>query len=108
MRLVLTAVLLTCSLSVVADESPYDKFSAKNNFTNGTKVTWIQVDNILKSCNAENVRRRLPQYNVPIDGCSFWDKSLFGNTCVIFTPKNTDYWTMGHELRHCFQGQFHE
>jgi hypothetical protein len=108
MKHALFTTLFLTVLTANAAESPYDKFSAKNNFTDKTSVKWIQVDNINVGCNIESRKRGLPEYNKPIDGCSFWDKTLFGNTCLIVTPKHVDYWTFGHELRHCFQGGFHK
>jgi hypothetical protein len=94
--------------NIYASESPYDKFDGKSNFTDKTRVTWKQVEDIQAECNIESKKRGYNGYNYPIEGCSFWDVDAFrNNTCYILTPLNTTYWTLGHELRHCFQGSFH-
>jgi hypothetical protein len=108
MRYTLFATLLLSTFTAVAEESPYDKFSAKNNIANNTNVEWVQVSDVRAGCDAESVKRGLPRYTTAVEGCSFWNKTLFGNTCLIITPITVDYWTFGHELRHCFQGKFHK
>ena len=107
MKHVFFASLLATSVIASAAESPYDKFSGKANFTNSTSVKWIQVANVLDTCNTESKRRGFPEYKIAIDGCSFWDTNFLGHSCIIITPLTTDFWTLGHELRHCFQGRFH-
>lgn len=108
MKHVFFASLLLTSVIATAAESPYDKFTGKSNFTDSTQVKWIQVSNVLATCDKESKRRGFAGYKIPIDGCSFWDTTLFGHTCLIITPLTTDFWTLGHELRHCFQGSFHK
>jgi len=101
-------VLLLFVSNAWAVETPYDKFSNENNVTNSTTITWRTVDNVKAACDAENARRGFGPFqtgNKNMDACSFWDKK---DTCIIITAKNTDYWTVGHEMRHCFQGKFHK
>lgn len=108
MKYIIFTFFLIISSQSYAVESPYDKFSAKSNFTNQTTVEWVQVDNVRIGCDKESKSRGLPGYPKPVEACSFWNKTLFGgNTCLIITPKHVQYWTFGHELRHCFQGRFH-
>ena len=71
-------------------------------------VKWIQVDDVRYECEKEFMRSKSKFRSQPIDGCSIWHQSFFGNTCTIMTPKRVNYWTFGHELRHCFQGSFHK
>lgn len=108
MKHVLFAALLLATFTSAAEESPYDKFSAKNNFTKNTNVDWVQVDDVRVGCDNESKRRGLPGYPTEVEACSFWSNSFFGKTCLIITPRNVSYWTFGHELRHCFQGKFHK
>jgi hypothetical protein len=35
--------------------------------------------------------------------CAKWR----GNKCTIITPRETTMETLGHELRHCFEGHWH-
>lgn len=38
--------------------------------------------------------------------CAFWN--LRRNECTVVTPELTAYNYVGHELRHCFEGAFHD
>jgi len=82
---------------------PESRFSASKNFTNTSTVTWQVVDNVQKSCDAESRRRGNGGFGYSIDACSFWD----GNICTIITGRMTTLHEIGHELRHCFQGNYH-
>lgn len=99
---------LTATATATAAESPYDKFSAKNSLTDKTTVKWVQVDDIRAGCDKESKRRGFSGYPKPIEACSFWTTTIFGDSCLIMTSRTPDYWTFGHELRHCFQGSFHK
>ena len=108
MKKAIAVVLALAFTNVYAyNETPYDKFSTNSNFTKEVKVVWVGVDNVRATCDAESKKRGLGGLNVPMEACSFWDKGFSGNTCTVFTPKKLDYWIIGHEMRHCFQGNFH-
>jgi hypothetical protein len=36
-------------------------------------------------------------------GCAIWE----GWVCTIYTRRMTSHEVLGHELRHCFEGHFH-
>lgn len=38
--------------------------------------------------------------------CAFWNTRR--KECTIVTPEETGYNYLGHELRHCFEGGFHD
>ena len=110
---IMTVIFLIISGCAQASE----RFSTEDNRVSSSKVTWIQVDsvNVYEACDLESKRRGNGGFQKlgkgqKMDGCSFWspagsDKS---NTCFIITSKNTDHDTIGHEIRHCFQGSFHK
>ena len=102
-------VFIICPVAVFPkDESPYDNFSAKKNFTKKTTITWEYViKDINKRCNEESKRLGQKGFSFNLDACSFWKENLFGNTCHIITLEKVNMWTVGHEVRHCFQGDFH-
>jgi len=104
-------VLLLFVSNAWAVETPYDKFSNDQNFTNTTTITWRTVENVKAACDAENARRGFKPFeigNKNMDACSFRDKADNKNNCIVITAKKTNYWDIGHEVRHCFQGKFHE
>jgi|688.fasta_scaffold500075_2 hypothetical protein len=92
-----------------ANESPYDKFSTSKNFTNQTIMLWDQADDIQKACESKSREYGNSGFGYPIEACSFRFKNK-GNQyiCHVITAKKVDMWTVGHEIRHCFQGEFHK
>lgn len=102
----LTSFLFT-TFTASAAESPYDKFGSEKNVSKKTTVEWYAIPNVQEVCDANSQELNGHKYGYKVDGCSKWNHSLFSDTCVIYTHLKTDYWTLGHELRHCFQGNFH-
>ena len=93
-----------------------EKFSTDSNFVTTSTIRWVQVDNVFDACDRESKRRGnggFPKLDKgkKMDGCSFWSRPDASNpntnTCTLITAKNTDHETVGHEVRHCFQGRFH-
>jgi hypothetical protein len=88
-------------------ENPNALFSTKKNFTNMSNITWEQADSVQKRCNQESKNRGLGGFSYSVEACSFWGKRLGFDVCHIITEKKTSMATLGHEIRHCFQGDFH-
>jgi hypothetical protein len=84
-------------------ESPYDHFDYQDNITSFTYVHWIQVDNIQKACDD----LKGTPYLTPVVACAVYRSYFFINVCSIYSAKRLNMWTLGHEMRHCFQGDFH-
>ena len=109
-KALLSVVLLAFVTSTHAqlEKTPYEMFSAKNLTKDKVEVTITSVDNVEKSCEAESRRRGKGGFGTPMEACSFWNHNgLFGKTCDIYISKKVNMWTLGHELRHCFEGSFH-
>lgn len=105
----LSLVLLTLTTYTAIAENPYKKFSTKKNLTNSSSIYWEQVDNIQEACNKQRQRLKQPPYKYKVEACSTWKKNFFfQDVCHIITEKNVNLWTIGHEIRHCFQGEFHK
>ena len=88
-------------------DNPYSMFSAKDNMEKQTNVTWRPVSNLQKECEKESQKRKLGGFGYPVTACSFWDNGPRGNRCLILTARNLNMHTLGHEMRHCFQGNYH-
>lgn len=87
---------------------PNSMFSVVPNFTDEVMIKWHYTDDVQKTCEAESRKRGLGGFGYGVDACSFWYKSLFGQRkCDIYTGKKTNLHFLGHEVRHCFQGNFH-
>jgi len=73
---------------------------------NKVRVRWELREDVSEICNkkvgavggAQNVMAK------PI-ACAVWHVPT--QECVIYTGKQVAHVTLGHELRHCFEGHFH-
>jgi hypothetical protein len=82
-------------------------FDAQRNITNMSIISWETVDNVQARCEEESKKRGLGGFGINLEACSFWGKRLGADVCHIITEKKTNIDTLGHEVRHCFQGSFH-
>lgn len=100
--------LLLTIISSTAISGPFTKFDATKNMTNSSIITWEQVNDVQTACDKESKKRGLGGFKIQVEACSFWGKRLTVDVCHIITEKKTDLDTLGHEMRHCFQGAFHK
>ena len=70
--------------------------------TESTIVTWVTLDNAEEECIKSGVKDPGPLG--VIFGCAIYNNK----SCRIVTGKTTSMEILGHELRHCFEGKFHE
>ena len=106
---------LVVLLMLVGSAHASEKFSTDSNFVTTSTIKWVAVDNVFEACDLESKNRgnggfaRLGR-GQKMEGCSFWSNMTPNNTnmCTIITARNTDHDTVGHEIRHCFQGNFHK
>lgn len=84
-------------------QNPEAKFTTSKNATDTKQITWRHTDNVQKECEAESHKRKLGGFGYAVNACSFWDSA----TCTIITAQQATMHTLGHEVRHCFQGNFH-
>lgn len=84
-------------------KNPEAKFNANKLMSDKISLYWHRVDNVQKTCEQESKKRGLGGFGYPISACSFWDK----NICEIYTSKSPTLHELGHETRHCFQGNYH-
>ena len=111
MKKALLVVLLLASTSVFAideDDNPTKPFSTSKNMTNQSIVIWRPVSNVQAECEKESRKRGFNGFGYGLQACSFWEKTAKGeDTCTIITVKNPNMHSLGHEMRHCFQGNWH-
>ena len=81
---------------------PESRFNATKK-RDKSNITWKLTDNVQKTCEDESRRRGLGGFGYSVDACSFWD----ADSCIIITAQNTTLHEIGHEMRHCFQGNYH-
>ena len=102
-------ILLMCASTTVSAQNwnwrdANSKFRVPENRTDLTqRVRWQAVDDANAVCNAESIRRTGKPITYPVQGCQF----DVNNECVIITGKTTDIANLGHEVLHCFWGNYH-
>jgi hypothetical protein len=104
MKKLLTAMLII-SQSVYAQnwDDPNRKFEMNKNTHEEMLITIKPVPNVQQACETESRRRLGKSFGFAVNACSFWD----GNRCVIIVPQRATMHTLGHELLHCYQGNWH-
>lgn len=108
MKYIVLALLVVASNAFGYNEDPHEVFNVQRVNSNNIAVTFISTDNIQKTCDAESRKRGFPGFNIAVEACSFWDSSPINNKCTIVVGQTTNYHTIGHEMRHCLQGNFHK
>lgn len=99
----LISVLIPSLCYSELEKSPTQLYKMNKLITTNSKVTLVVVDDVKKGCNAESNKRGLGGFKIELDACSFFNKT----ECTIVIGKNTNNDILGHEIRHCFQGEFH-
>lgn len=96
-----------CSESIASEETPYDTFNFES--SKAVEISIKTSTNLKYDCDSEAKKRKKPLFERNPEACSFWWIDYFQNKkCLIIIPTKVDYWILGHESRHCFQGEFHE
>ena len=80
-----------------------EHIAAPNPQTRAKTIIWRQVsDQELHKICYKNTNGRFGDRRIV--GCATW----YGNTCTVVTGVNTTTSTLGHEIRHCYDGDFHD
>ena len=103
-----TALLLATAFSIAqagpVSDDPRKTYDVTKGTNRSVQVEWRTVDNPLQVCNRESKNFGNGGFAYAVQACAFW----WDNRCIIITGKKTDHDTIGHEIRHCFQGDWHE
>jgi len=106
MKKLILALFLTQSVVAHAYyewDDPSATFDARQKDRTSIRVEWRAVDDVRAVCSKLSVSRGYSPITIAIHACSVQD----GNVCTIYTKNETSMHTLGHELRHCFQGRWH-
>lgn len=99
--LIISMIFATNAMAL--NDDPNKLFDTSSNYTTQSTITWRTVDDVQKSCEIESRKRGFKGFGYGVQACSFFD----GNQCTIITGKQTTMHSVGHEVRHCFQGNWH-
>jgi hypothetical protein len=110
MKKAIVATLMLASTNVFAFyEDPKQQFDMTRNASNNVTIEFRQAKNVTQACSQESIRRGNKPFGFSVDACSYWERSITGpDKCVIITGLTANFHTLGHEVRHCIQGNFHK
>jgi hypothetical protein len=72
---------------------------------NDVKVRWEVRENVSEVCGRAAKLSATQAWMTPPLACAMWN--VASKECVIITGKKVSHVELGHELRHCFEGNFH-
>ena len=72
---------------------------------NDVKVRWEVRENVSEVCSRAAQLSPTQAWMTPPLACAMWN--VANKECVIITGKKVSHVELGHELRHCFEGNFH-
>lgn len=100
-------VLILALISTVAHADwhadPTANFDASKLTTEQSSISWRRVDDVKGACTALAKSKGLNITFKDPNACSWYNKTQ----CIIITGKKTTIEHLGHEVRHCFQGEWH-
>lgn len=100
----LILALVTSTANAGLEKSPIDMYDISNLRNTTSKVSIIRAKNVLQTCEQESIRRGYGGFKgLAMEACSFHDSK----ECTIVTGYKTNNDILGHELHHCFAGDFH-
>jgi hypothetical protein len=94
-------VAVTASLLTACSTTPT---TSPISYSQTTKIQWRKVPNVDEYCRQALPDKKSKETKV-YQGCAVWSK--VESKCTIVTGYKEDLAVIGHELKHCFNGEFH-
>jgi hypothetical protein len=92
--------------AIPASESEnFTPLTAEKRVMNQVKIKWEVREDVAQFCAKAAQMTPNQAYWSPPMACAVWN--VPSKECTIVTGKETNHVTLGHELRHCFEGHFH-
>jgi hypothetical protein len=106
MKQIFAVFLMVISMQATAS-GRYDlDFEAQDQYQD-VRIAWYVVQDVPQTCAmAGALKGARTRYNPNIIACAV--RFLDGQACVIYTAKKLSLAVLGHEVRHCFEGAWHE
>jgi len=109
MKKLLLILLMVSPLAHSYSEDVEQRFSMTNNLSNNIRIVFQQSPNPAEDCERMNRARGFGGFGYPVQACSFWNYNTgSGDSCLIVTGPDASLHVLGHEIRHCIQGNFHK
>ena len=88
-----------------AELQPFAPAAQTARVMNEVKVRWEVRQNVAEFCGrAAKITTAQAMFTPPL-ACAVWN--VASKECVIVTGPQVSHVALGHELRHCFEGNFH-
>ena len=97
-------IVAALAIMLTGCSSMPEHFSSSHPQHKTVRISWTYVDDPDETCRKLGVKT-LPWPWVEVLACTVYDQPLA--SCTIYTGKNTNTAILGHELRHCFEGDYH-
>ena len=105
---VMTAMTGCAGMQASIPLSELESFTAKTEaerVMTQVRVRWEVRDDASKICSAKMPSLGAQNIAAAPIACAVWNVPT--KECVIITNRKVAHVTLGHELRHCFEGHFH-
>jgi Na+-transporting NADH:ubiquinone oxidoreductase subunit NqrA len=99
-RAIVLSVMMVVAVSAQANPDYDQEFTAQKEYEE-MRITWVVVDDIVQAC--ATLFHNKP-YNPSVVACS----QRSGIVCTIYTQRKLDLAILGHEIRHCYDGNWHK
>ena len=102
-------VLINLSACVSISAKEMEPFSAKPvsaRMMSQVLLSWELRDDVSAYCAKEMKLDMEKAFFTPPQACAYWNKRT--RECVVVTSPTTTHMVLGHEVRHCFEGHFHD
>lgn len=86
--------------------APFEAKASSERIMNAVKLRWEVREDVASYCANATGMDRERAYTTPPLACAIW--SVAAKECTIVTSRKTTHLALGHELRHCFEGRFHD
>ena len=96
--------LTGCAMVGQTEYEDFKPMSPTARIMNNVKLTWEVRADVGEYC-LQTQKRLGKSQGVPPLACAIWTASL--NECKVVTGPNPNHVVLGHEVRHCFEGNFH-
>ena len=103
-RWMLLATFLAYGCAQPEDYRHFERFSPAAIKKHHVSILWRVTENVQATCS-----ELMKDASRPYDACAEWPADPAIPTCTIYTgSSNVSTAVVGHEVRHCFEGQYHD
>jgi hypothetical protein len=96
----IVAIMLTGCAAIPHEDQNFTAAIGSDTVT----IRWDRLSKIDLQKKCSSLTKKELNYHMEYLGCATFNKKY----CIIYTDVNTTHQILGHEVRHCFYGDFHK